>query len=75
MNDVTNFPADFGKGLTAKQAIKAKALSERTNDEILAAVIADLSALPSRTFGNEAIHQRALGDLRHLRQRLRKGGA
>lgn len=66
------FPADFGKGLAARLEVKAKALAERTDDEILAAVIADLAALPRRTFGNEAIHQRALGD---LRQRLRKEGA
>lgn len=65
------FPADFGKGFDAKQAAKAKALAERTTDEILTAVIADLSALPPRTLGNEAVHQRALGDLRHLRDRLR----
>lgn len=69
------FPADFGKGFTAKQAAKAKALAERTDDDILTAVIADLSALPPRTSGNEAVHQRSLADLRYLRERLRKGAA
>jgi len=69
------FPADIGKAFEAKMAAKDKALAERTDDEILTLVIADLSALPPRTSGNEAVHQQALAALCHLQGRLRKGRA
>lgn len=51
------------------RAAREKELSERTNEEILSAVIADLAAMPPRTFSNEATHQRVIADLRHLRAR------
>lgn len=51
------------------RAVREKELSERTNEEILSAVIADLAAMPPRSFSNEATHQRVIAELRHLRAR------
>lgn len=57
-------------GQFAREDARKRPLSERTTGDILTAVIADLAAMPARSFHNEAVHQRVIADLNHLRGRL-----
>lgn len=63
----------FIASVKRKNVDRLKVLDERAASVILDEVICDLRALPSRTFANQEIQDRALARLRYLRGRLADG--
>lgn len=59
------------QGQFAREDARKRPLSERSAEDILTAVIADLSRLPPRSFHNEQVHKRVIVELNHLRGRIR----
>lgn len=58
------------RGQMARADARNKPLNERSAEDILTAVIADLNAMPPRSFHNEQVHKRVIVELNYLRGQL-----